>query len=48
MLFLVFATPESYIISDWRWEIASAENPNLPDESATRSERILWPTNLTT
>jgi hypothetical protein len=48
MLFLVFATPERYIFSDRRWEIASPENPNLPEESVNRSERILWPTNPTT
>ena len=47
MLFLVFATPETYIISDWRWEVASAEDPNLPEESANRCEKVLWPTNPT-
>jgi hypothetical protein len=48
MLFLVFATPETYIISDWRWERADAEDPDVPEESLKRSERILWPTSRKT
>ncbi len=44
-VFLVFVTPGERVISDWRWEMADENDPDLPENMATRCERVLWPTN---
>lgn len=44
MVFLVFVTPHTYTISDWRWERADDSDPDLPENVSKRCERVLWPT----
>jgi hypothetical protein len=45
MVFMVFATPATHVISDWRWEHADESNPDAPENLLDRCERVLWPTN---
>lgn len=42
MVFLVFATKGRRIFG-WRWELADAHNPKLPDGYKNRFETQLWP-----
>jgi len=43
MVFLVFVTPDTFTISDWRWEFSDKNGPDAPEDLA-RCETILWPT----
>jgi hypothetical protein len=45
MVFLVFVTPETHFVSDWRWELADENDPNAPQQVRERCEVVLWPTN---
>ena len=45
-VFMVFATPRSHSISDWRWEFSDENDPNAPEGMLSRCERVLWPTSL--
>ena len=45
MVFLVFVTPESRSIADWRWEPADPADPDAPENMLGRCGKVLWPTN---
>jgi len=45
MVFMVFVTPDTHTIADWRWEPADPNNPDSPEALFSRCERKLWPTN---
>ena len=42
---MVFVTPDTHTIADWRWEPADPNNPDSPEALFSRCERKLWPTN---